>query len=179
MRCMITGVTGFIGSHLARKILARDHEVFGLSYSMNTERISDILNHDNFHVGVCDLRDAKSLKNHRDIDCVLHMASILPTTGMARPQYMFDVNVGGTLNTLLYSRKAKIKKFIHASSMSVYSTPPKTTFLKEDAPTNPTDLYGKTKELSEKMVLYHGDAYKHMDVAVLRYGGVYGGGDER
>lgn len=142
MRCLVTGAAGFIGSHLVERLLNDGHEVIAVDDFSNgrIENILDFLNFDkekllyqtqyyefpmvtkNFFISKCNIRN-KYLCDMltAGVDVVFHQAALgsVPRS-IDDPISTNEVNVTGTLNLLEASRKNGVKKFVYASSASVY-----------------------------------------------------------
>jgi len=177
MNILITGVSGFIGSHLSEELLQRGYSVFGLSQSDKTDNIKTLLNHKEFHFQKGDIRDINLLRNiikDKNIKGIFHLAAILSyNNSLNDPFLFFNVNTGGTLNLLNAAYQNGVERFIYASTMSVYSEPPEYLPIDEKHPTQPATVYGVSKLEGE---LYCNLYSKSMDISVLRYCGVYGEG---
>lgn len=156
MTILITGVSGLIGSHLCQKLAEDGESVVGLTHGM-----CDICDHDTV---------SRSIQSYRP-DAVFHFAAHLPST--PNPDFK-KVNAIGTTNLLDACYRNGVKKFLYASSMSVYSTPPAYLPVDEGHPTIPDDLYGLTKLLGETVCR----CYAHvMKTVIVRFSSVFGAGD--
>ncbi|MBL7072443.1 MAG: SDR family oxidoreductase [Candidatus Omnitrophica bacterium] len=121
-RYLITGGAGFIGSNIAEELLARGEYVRILD-NLSTgseENISEFKNNVDFIHG--DIRNTEDVKRAvKDIDFVIHQAALGSVArSLEAPMETNDVNVNGTLNMLINARDAGVKRFIYASSSSVY-----------------------------------------------------------
>src|SRR6266513_429461 len=129
MRILVTGGAGFIGSHLAEKLLAGGHQVVILD-DFN-DFYDPQLKHANIagfagDVTVChvDLRDGESVRNlfHREkVDAIAHLAAragVWPS--LQQPRLYYDTNIAGTLHLLEAARMTGVERFVFASSSSVY-----------------------------------------------------------
>ncbi|MBI2859925.1 MAG: NAD-dependent epimerase/dehydratase family protein [Chloroflexi bacterium] len=178
MNILVTGATGFIGSHLCAGLIVKGHRVFGLTRSGRTDNIRALLEHKQFKLQTGDIRDkdfVRSLLNSCAIEVVYHLAARLPgSADIDNPAPSVDINATGTLNLLDAAYKAGIGRFIYSSSMSVYSEPPSYLPVDEGHPTQPSGIYGGGKLAGE---FYCNMYRKHMDITVLRYGGAYGRGE--
>ncbi len=175
----VTGATGFIGSHLCRKLVDEGYNVFGLSYSDNYNNIKSLLKKRNFHIlkgSVQDVGFLKKIIKKYQIKIIFHLAAILPSPNdLKNPFPIFEINTRGTLNLLNVAYINKINKFIYASSSSVYSTPPKYLPVREDHSTYPSTIYGLSKLEGE---LYCNIYSKMINITTLRYCGAYGKGQD-
>lgn len=168
---LITGATGFIGSHISKELVKRGYLVFGLSLVDE--------NHKEIYLLKGDIRDLNTLYNvikENKIKTVLHLAALIPhKESLHNPFLCFDVNARGTLNLLNAAYLNGVDKFIYTSTMSVYSEPPRYLPVDENHPTQPSTIYGASKLEGE---LYCNIYSSAMNMVVLRYGGVYGKGQQ-
>ncbi|MCK4731127.1 MAG: NAD-dependent epimerase/dehydratase family protein [Methanophagales archaeon] len=180
MNTLVTGATGFIGSHLCKELIQRGYTVFGLSQSGRIYNIKSLLNKKGFHLQRGDIRDIRILSNMiraNSIKVIFHLAAQLPHgEAINNPFLCFDINARGTLNLLNAAYLNGVDRFIYASSMSVYSEPPKCLPVDEKHPVRPSTIYGVSKLTGE---LYCNVYSKAMDIVVLRYGGAYGRGQPK
>jgi nucleoside-diphosphate-sugar epimerase len=169
MRNLVTGATGFVGSHIAERLIKEGEEVVALvRKASNTKFLSDI----GVKLTYGDINDAGSLKRAMyGIDVVYHSAALADE--WISPKEAYRVNVEGTKNLLDAAREANVKRFIFISSLAVlgmkdhHGTP-------ADAPYYKTgDSYIDTKIDSEQLVM---DYYKRYNfpVIVIRPGFVFG-----
>jgi len=177
---LVTGATGFIGSHLCKELTKNEYNVFGLYFSENSGKIKELLNQKEIHLEKGDVRDFNFLKKiikKNQIKIIFHLAATLPyANDLEDPFLLFEVNARGTLSLLNAAYLNGVKKFIYASSSSVYSEPPQHLPVDENHPTRPLTIYGASKLAGE---LYC-DAYsKSMDITILRYCGAYGIGQDK
>ncbi len=157
MRVLITGISGFLGRHLAPKLLARGHEVFGIRLDQGealegvVERQVDILNVPDLNSAVADFAP----------EVVVHLAGLshVGRSWSQMPQY-FAVNILGVENVLAAAPGAKV---IFASSSEVYgSVPLKEQPIPESRRPAPRNPYGLTKAASERLVLAAGGVVVRM-----------------
>jgi len=163
MKALVTGVAGFIGSHIAERLLNNGHEVFGIDnlsagYRKNIPQNCTFIEWD-----VVRKLDESLLKN---IDVVFHNAASKKNICLNDPERDLDVNGRGTLSLLLACQKAGVKKFVHASTGSVYGDVERMT---EQTICNPVSYYGVSKLAGERYVNMF-----PMDTTILRYFHVYG-----
>lgn len=182
MRTLVTGGAGFIGSHLAEKLLAAGHEVailddFNDFYDPQIKRanIAGVAEHVRVHQ--LDLRDANAVRElfHREkFDVIAHLAAragVRPS--ISRPQLYYDTNVGGTLHLLEAARLTGIERFIFASSSSVYGVCQTMPFSEELHLTQTISPYAATKIAGEFLCSTYSHLYR-MRVVALRFFTVYG-----
>ncbi len=121
---LITGGAGFIGSHIVERLLKESHFVKVLDnfFSGKLENLSFTQGVSNFELIKGDIRDKATCDAAcQNIDYVLHQAALRSVPkSMKDPESYNDVNIGGTLNMLQAAAKNKVKRFVMASSSSVY-----------------------------------------------------------
>jgi len=176
---LITGATGFIGSHLCKALTRKGYNVFGISLSKENQRINKLLKEKNFHLQKGDILQIEPIEKiirDNNIKVIFHLAARLPgDDDLDNPSLISDVNIKGTLNLLKSAYLNGVDKFIYVSTMSVYSEPPEYLPVDENHPTKPSTIYGISKLAGE---LYCGAYSEKMKITVLRYGGVYGIGQD-
>ena len=174
MRSLITGGGGFIGSHLAERLVNLKHEVividnFSVGRKSNLSQIKKKIKIIN-----ADILNKKAIGKHfKNIDNVFHLAAradIIPS--IENPELYFDVNVKGTLNVLNLSVQNKIKRFIYIASSSSYGIPKKYP-TPEDAEISPQYPYSLTKRMGEELVIHYSKVY-NLNCSSLRFFNVYG-----
>ena len=174
MRSLITGGGGFIGSHLAERLVNLKHEVividnFSVGRKSNLSQIKKKIKIIN-----ADILNKKAISKHfKNIDNVFHLAAradIIPS--IENPELYFDVNVKGTLNVLNLSVQNKIKRFIYIASSSSYGIPKKYP-TPEDAEISPQYPYSLTKRMGEELVIHYSKVY-NLNCSSLRFFNVYG-----
>jgi len=141
----------------------------------NKPRISMLPAQEPVELISCDIRDAhyvNAIVRRYEIETVFHLAAHLPST--TNPDFI-KVNVLGTSNLLDACYRYKVRNFIYASSMSVYSAPPVRLPVDEEHPTRPDDDYGRTKLIGELLC----ECYSRvMRTVVIRFSSVFGLGDK-
>jgi len=172
--CLVTGGAGFIGSDLARELLLKGYAVRVLdSFSTGKEKnLSDFAS--DIEIVKGDIRDeATAGKAAAGIDYVFHQAA-LPSVprSVEDPATSNNVNVNGTLNMMLAARDAGVRKFVFASSSSVYGE--SEALPKEESFTpSPLSPYAATKLMGENYCRIFHRLYGFETVA-LRYFNVFG-----
>ncbi len=180
MKCLVTGAAGFIGSHLTDRLLEQGWEVVGMdsltpyySRQQKKDNLSLARQSKKFKFVQKDVLKADLKKLLDGTACVFHLAAqpgVLASWGTNFSTYIRD-NVLTTQKLLEAARDSKIKKFVYASSSSVYGNSPLP--MREDGVTRPFSPYGVTKLAGENLVqLYH----KNFGVpsVCLRYFTVFG-----
>lgn len=182
---LITGGAGFIGSHLVDKLINANNIIciddFNDFYSAEIKKknIESHFSKENFKLYKLDITDYQSLAQvfeENKIDFIVHMAAragIRPS--VKNPVLYTRVNVDGTVNLLELSRKQNIKKFIFASSSSVYGAQKVTPFREDMKVGSPISPYAATKVAAEQMCYTYSHLYD-MQVNCLRFFTVYGPG---
>jgi len=135
---LVTGACGHIGRELCRVLRSAGRELLGVDSDQDNTR--EIL--------ACDLRsqsDLSRLFRSYPIRAVVHLAAILPSAFHADPLMGADVNLRGSCELLRQAAAAHIKRFIFASSMSVYGSVPTDRPLSEEDRATPDDPYGASK----------------------------------
>jgi UDP-glucose 4-epimerase len=171
---LITGIAGFIGSSLARALLARGEQVRGVDNlaTGNRENVREILNRIDFReADILDLNEMHSACS--GVDFVLHQAAI-PSV----PKSVLDplgsnrANIDGTVNVLVAARDAKVKRVVYAASSSAYGdtpTLPKHEAMKPD----PISPYAVAKLASEHYMVSFYRCYG-LETVSLRYFNIFG-----
>ncbi len=186
---LVTGGAGFIGSHLTQALLSSDKRVIVVdnfndfySPSIKRQNIKAVLNAvsekqaENFVLLEEDIRTLRldQLKEHESIDTVVHLAAMAGVRpSLINPVLYQDVNVVGTQALLELSRVLKVKKFIFASSSSVYGVNPNVPWSESEDVSEPISPYAASKVSGE----LQGRVYHHlygMDFIALRFFTVYG-----
>jgi len=174
MRCLVTGGAGFIGSHLVEGLLERGHSVRVVDNFLTGKRENLARVVSKIELVEGDIRDfSLCQKITREIDWVFHQAA-LPSVprSVEDPGLSNEINVTGTLNLLIAAREAAVKKFIFASSSSVYGDDqnlPK----KEDILGQPLSPYAITKRVGEMYCLVFNQLYG-LSTICLRYFNIFG-----
>jgi len=183
IRILITGCAGFIGSNLTEFFLKKGVTVVGLD-NLSTgfkENIDDALSsaarenkNIDFRFIDGDIRDySKCLKNTEGIDIVLHQAALGSVQrSIDKPLDSNSANIDGTLNLLKASLENKVKRFIYASSSSVYGDSAKLP-KDESMPPNPKSIYAVTKLTAEYYCRLFYSLYGLRTIS-LRYFNVFG-----
>jgi UDP-glucuronate 4-epimerase len=184
VRFLITGTAGFIGFHLARRLLASGHFVSGLDgmtpyYDVSLKRARHALleRSDRFRAHEAMLEDWPSV---RDIfaaerpEIVVHLAAQAGVRySLKSPRAYLDANLVGGFNVMEAARTAAVGHFLLASTSSVYGADATTPFRETDRADHPLTFYAATKKAAEDMA----HAYAHLwktPTTALRFFTVYG-----
>ena len=173
---LVTGVAGFIGSNLAKDLLEHNNQVVGLDSLITGKRenMSDFIDHANFTFIEGDIRDkAICDKACTEIDYVLHQAALgsVPRS-IEDPIRTNDININGFLNIIIAARDAKVKRFVYATSSSVYGNEKRLPKVEEKIG-KPLSPYAITKAMNEQYAKVFGRLYD-METIGLRYFNVFG-----
>jgi nucleoside-diphosphate-sugar epimerase len=168
VRVLVTGGTGFLGCHIARRFLAEGADVrlvdlLGLDEPDLRERLESG-GRPGLEVQIGDVRDAAAMRRACEgVDVVIHAAAALPIQGSRR--VIEDVNVRGTRNVLEAALGAGVRRVIAISSTAVYGIP-EIHPLYEDSPLQPLGLYGVSKyQLEQECLAFR---QRGLDVVVVR-----------
>ena len=176
MTVLVTGVTGFTGGHLARRLAARGQTVRGLVRPASEARDA-ALSADGIAIAPGDLTDAASLAPAcQGVDVVYHIAATYRTAGHSDATY-HAVNAEGTRALLAAARTAGVRRVVHCSTGGVHGhieQPP----ANENAPLAPGDVYQESKLEGERIARAAGET-GGLEVVVARPIGIYGPGDTR
>lgn len=174
MKALVTGGAGFIGSHLC-EALAEKYEVTALDNLSTGSHNLPFLKKAGVKVITGDIRDKDTVaKCVGDCDAVFHLAAMnRAQRSIDNPLEANDVNVNGTLNLLEESRNRGVKKFVFASSSSVYGNPTDDKPRKEDSFRKPIHPYGVGKLAGEEYCRVYHDLFS-LNTIILRYCSVYG-----
>lgn len=184
MKYLITGTAGFIGFHVAQRLLADGHQVVSFDnindyYDVNLKKARlAILNHQpEFEFHQIDLANKTAIdslfKNHK-FDRVIHLAAQAGVRySLENPYSYIDANIIGHLNILENCRHHEVNHLLYASSSSVYGLNRKLPFSTDDSVDHPVSLYAATKKSNELM----SHTYSHLfgiPTTGLRFFTVYG-----
>jgi UDP-glucose 4-epimerase len=177
MKALVTGCAGFIGSHLTEKLLENGYNVVGIDCftdyyprEIKESNLSNFLNHNNFEFIEKDILD---ITRFPDVDYVFHQAAqagVRASWGKSFEIYTRN-NVDATQKLLEYYKESDIKKFVYASSSSVYGDAKLP--MREDSLPKPFSPYGVTKLAAENLCYLYYKNY-HVPTVSLRYFTVYG-----
>ena len=170
---LVTGAAGFIGAKISKSLLSEGHEVWTID-NLSTGKNSNIPQGVKFIESSChESRSIRSLKGTK-FDAILHFAG--QSSGEISfddPVYDLKTNTQSTLNLINYALKTKCKRFIYASSMSVYGNVPDKP-IEESFECNPLSFYGVGKLASEHYLRIY--ASKGLQSTSLRLFNVFGSG---
>jgi GDP-4-dehydro-6-deoxy-D-mannose reductase len=169
LRVLVTGVTGFAGSHLAEHLVSRGDEVHGLAHeSPPFANLAAVRDRVRVHEGdITRLEDVQGALAGSRADAVVHLAGMaVPTLAAADPIMAVQVNVLGTATLLTALERHPTTRLVLASSADVYGAPDRVP-VDEDAPVRPANVYSATKVAAEALARAH--AARHgAPVVILR-----------
>jgi len=174
-KALVTGGAGFIGSHIVEELVKLGVETISIDdyFAGKEENLAHLKGYSNFRQVKCDVTNFEDLEKYfSGVEIVFHEAASKKTICLNDPRRDLEINAKGTFNLLELSMKYNIKKFVHASTGSVYGEALYTP-QDENHPSIPTSYYGVSKLAGEKYVKVFEHLYG-LDTTVLRYFHVYG-----
>ncbi len=173
---LVTGASGYIGSHTCVELLEAGFRVIALDNLCNSspkslDRVAEISGKKPLFYQA-DVRDRAALdeilREHR-IDAVIHFAGLKAVgESVEKPLSYYENNVAGTLTLLQALQQAQVKRFVFSSSATVYGDP-QTVPITEDAPLSATNPYGRSKLIVEQILGDFAAADPEWGIGVLRY----------
>lgn len=184
MSVLVTGAAGFIGMHVAKRLLERGDEVVGIDNlndyydpELKRARLRELAAFPNFRSETLDIANRDrllALFQDAGIDRVVHLAAQAGVRySLVNPQAYVQSNLVGFANILEGCRHSKIRHLVYASSSSVYGANTRMPFSVNDEVNHPVSLYAATKKSNELMA----HSYSHLfglPTTGLRYFTVYG-----
>ena len=186
MRYLITGVAGFIGSNLAKRLLNKNKEIeiIGIDnlndyydVKLKNSRLDELLKFNNFKFIKGDISDKKEMEelfSEYKFDYVINLAAQAGVRySIENPDAYINSNIIGFYNILEACRNNPVKHLVYASSSSVYGTNKKVPYSTEDKVDNPVSLYAATKKSNELLAHAYSKLYDIPSTG-LRFFTVYG-----
>ncbi len=177
MAILVTGGTGYIGSHTTVELLKQGEQVIIVDNLVNSklcvlDRVEKITGIRPVFIK-CDLLDKEALDkvfcDYPDIDSVIHFAGLKAVgESVSLPLYYYHNNLTGTFNLLECMLAHQVYRIVFSSSATVYGLP-KSVPIREDFPLSTTNPYGETKLMIERILKDTAAANPEMSVCVLRY----------
>lgn len=174
-KVIVTGGAGFIGSHLCEGLVSAGARVVAVDNLAAGKELNyaHLVRSPGFSfakVDVCDREGMDAIMAGTDV--IFHNAASKKNVCLTDPHRDLEVNAGGTLNMLELAKKHGVRRFVHASTGSVYGEP--VTFpTTEEHPLRPVSYYGVSKLGGERYVDVFGRLYG-METVILRYFHIYG-----
>jgi len=158
MNLLITGGTGFIGTHLIQELQKFDHKIHVLSRNPTKQNTSE-----NIQIIKGDITEPSTLpKALSNIEAVFHNAALAIDSGHKKE--IFNINVTGTRNLAEACMKSNIKRIVYTSSAGVYGFPNSTTPIVETSPKHPINPYQLSKLQGEEIL----HEYKEITTSIIR-----------
>ncbi|MFC1453504.1 SDR family NAD(P)-dependent oxidoreductase [Verrucomicrobiota bacterium] len=178
-KALVTGGAGFIGSHICEELVKLGVEVISVDNYIGGkhENVAHLAGESNFTEADCDVTDLDALRAwFPGVEVVFHNAASKKTICLQDPRRDLDINAKGTFNLLELCLEFGVKKYVHASTGSVYGEAVESP-QSETHPLVPTSYYGVSKLAGEKYAKVFNHLYG-LDTTVLRYFHVYGSRQE-
>ena len=184
MKILITGVAGFIGAALARRLLDLDHQCYGIDtlndyydVELKNARLSQLTKYSEFSFGKVNISDRRamgSLFETNQFDAVVNLAAQPGVRySLINPAAYIDTNIVGFGNILEGCRHQKVEHLVFASSSSVYGANTKVPYSEHDNVDHPISLYAASKKANELMAHSYSHLYG-LPCTGLRFFTVYG-----
>lgn len=175
-KILVTGGTGYIGSHTVVELLARDYNVVIVDDLSNSKesviaRLKTITGKDFefYKVNLLDKPTLETIFQNHNIDAVIHFAGFKAVgESVEKPLEYYHNNIQGTLNLLELMRDYQVYNFVFSSSATVYGMNNKPPFM-EDMPLSTTNPYGATKLMLEEILKDLQNANSVFNITCLRY----------
>jgi UDP-glucuronate 4-epimerase len=184
MRFLVTGTAGFIGFHVARRLIADGHKVLGVDamtpyydVKLKEARHAVLARTNAFRCLIAPLEDAATLDSalaHERPDVIVHLAAQAGVRySLENPRAYVDANLVGSYNVLEAARTAGVGHLLMASTSSVYGANVAMPFHETDRTDHPLTLYAATKKASEDMAHSYAHLWK-IPTTMFRFFTVYG-----
>jgi UDP-glucuronate 4-epimerase len=183
MNILITGVAGFIGFNLAKYLLNKKYNIYGIdnldsyySILLKKKRLNNLRKNKRFffnHLDIADKNKTNFFFKNKKFDLIINLAAQAGVRySIKNPRKYIDTNIFGFLNLIEQANKHKIENIMYASSSSVYGEN-KNFPLKESEELNPKNIYAVSKKLNEEIAeTYH--KISKINFIGLRFFTIYG-----
>jgi UDP-glucose 4-epimerase len=160
-RCLVTGVAGFVGSHLAERLLSENHCVVGVDnfFSGHRENLASLLDHPGFTFHERSIAEAGLLRDlktqHPDLESCFHLAAIVSVPySLGHPEATMEVNHQATVHLLHEAERLDFRVFVFAGSAAEYGDDQRLPLMEEYATekTRHLSAYGRSKYLASREV---------------------------
>lgn len=176
MRILVTGGTGYIGSHTCISLLEKGYDVTIVDNLVNSkalvvDRIEALSGKKVkfFEADVCDAAALRRIFAEDEIFAVIHFAGLKAVGESVQiPLRYYENNLVSTLSLLQVMEQFKVKNFVFSSSATVYGNPASVP-IREDFPLSTTNPYGTTKLMIERILLDYAHANPDFNPIILRY----------
>ena len=183
-KILITGVAGFIGYHLADKLLSKNYQIIGIDnlndyYDpiLKQDRLNNLKKFSNFEFHKIDFiqnNELTSIFNNNQFNQVIHLGAQAGVRySITNPQFYIDTNITGFLNILENCNNYNVENIIYASSSSIYGDNNDLLFSENDKTEKQISMYGVSKKTNELMAHTYSNLYGLKTIG-LRFFTVYG-----
>jgi UDP-glucuronate 4-epimerase len=188
-RILITGVAGFIGFHIARKIMNKNHKIIGIDnlnkyydVKLKKDRLKELKKFSKkkkFYfqfkkIDLCKNDNIKNIFNDNKIDIIIHLAAQAGVRySIEHPEKYVSSNLVGFCNLIEIAKNYKVRHFLYASSSSVYGINKKTPFSEKHSVDHPIQLYAATKR-SNELIAHAYSSLFNLPTTGMRFFTVYG-----
>lgn len=177
MSVLVTGGTGFIGSHTVVELIENGYDVVIVDNLCNSsievlDRVEMITGRrvKFYELDMLDKNKLEEVFKSEDITDVIHFAGLKAVGESTQiPLKYYDNNLNSTINLLELMIKYKVKNIVFSSSATVYGNPKRVPIMEEDEIGGVTNPYGRTKLIIEEILQDVQKTHKEMNVAILRY----------
>jgi UDP-glucuronate 4-epimerase len=184
MKILITGSSGFIGYHVAKRLLEQGHTVIGIDnendyydVALKQARRKELQKSSQFFfcpISIENLPDIEKVFSDHVIDKIIHLAAQAGVRySLINPYAYIQTNIVWFHNIIELAKNHKVKNFVYASSASVYGNNTKMPFAVGDKTDEPLSLYGATKK-SNELIAHSYSFYFGLPTMWLRFFNVYG-----
>ncbi len=149
---LVTGATGFLGSALAEALLKKDLKVVGIGRKSNGFLSNATLDDTRFTFLNLDLtKDCTEALSHYAVDVIFHLAARQPMANIGFEDF-YAGNVATTRRVIQYAKQAGVSQLVYSSTLSVFGKDPGVRALTEEIVPIPTNYYGLTKYVAERLI---------------------------
>src|SRR5262245_4614964 len=152
MRVLVTGGAGYIGSVIVEELARAGHVPIAYDTFVKGHPAALAPEVTCIHGDVRDAATLTQTMTDQGVEAVIHMAGLIEVAlSVAEPERFFDVNVGGSMNVVRAMLDTGVQKLVLSSTAALYGDPEQLP-IREDAPTRPTNPYGESKLMVERML---------------------------
>ncbi len=170
---LVTGGAGYLGSLVTHQLHQQGYRVIVLDNGLTTSCLSPLQEREHISLIHGDIRSQEHLISLLcDVESVIHLAALVGDASCSiDPQLTWEINYHGTISLVEACRQVGIKRFVFASTCSVYGRQ-EDTLMHEWSPLSPQSIYAQTKILAEQYLLSRRD--DHFSPMILRFSTLYG-----